>query len=615
MNKMGNSEHYKMYKAGKLWLTAAITVLAFTGMTASVKADDQGTKPTSTQQVVPSGSAVASTVSATTGMPASGAAPTTPAASPSVPTTANTEQANVSESGPAEQNEEPQLDNNLLSRAGSFHIFANEVRIGADVNGNIATRHYVSGNEFGTREESHNYKLAGKPVDVSYIESFDQLGANAFRNKNDDGDPKNDSYLYIAFGDQAWDKIKIENNQVFANGTRLDKLNNKADAVHHEKLIDFDQEFKTLNKLADFYARQEATKGVKVDFHDMNNRTIDVSGVDPETKIIYANVPAEYLSAAQPLTIKGLSTNENGPVVILNVVFNSTDDLFIGTQTRLVYTNGQMVNVNEKHDKPNHVIWNFGTGKRKLNVNSGYFLGSVLAPQSELNAGVNMDGNLIADHVNVTGGETHRWDLRGTIPRHHHIPYIPENLYPVIPHWSQESSQPSMPSTSTPSGQSSHQVNPSSPSGQSSQVTNPSTPSGQSSHQVKPSSPSGQSSQVTNPSTPSGQSSHQVNSSSPSGQSSQVTNPSTPSGQSSQSTKPSVPSSQSSQASKPSVPTSQSSQATKPSVPTSQSSQASKPSVPTSQSSQASKPSVPSSQSSQASKPSVPTSQIGRAHV
>ena len=49
---MGNSEHYKMYKAGKLWLTAAITVLAFTGMTASVKADDQGTKPTDRKSVV-----------------------------------------------------------------------------------------------------------------------------------------------------------------------------------------------------------------------------------------------------------------------------------------------------------------------------------------------------------------------------------------------------------------------------------------------------------------------------------------------------------------------------------------------------------------------------------
>lgn len=48
MNKMNESKHYKMYKAGKLWLTATITVLAFTGMTTAVKADDQGTSTINT---------------------------------------------------------------------------------------------------------------------------------------------------------------------------------------------------------------------------------------------------------------------------------------------------------------------------------------------------------------------------------------------------------------------------------------------------------------------------------------------------------------------------------------------------------------------------------------
>lgn len=43
-----------------------------------------------------------------------------------------------------------------------------------------------------------------------------------------------------------------------------------------------------------------------------------------------------------------------------------------------------------------------------------------------------MDGNLIANRVNVNGGETHRWDLRGDTAKPH-IPYIPDDLYPVIP--------------------------------------------------------------------------------------------------------------------------------------------------------------------------------------
>ncbi|MDM8266816.1 hypothetical protein QUW44_06525 [Limosilactobacillus pontis] len=78
-----------------------------------------------------------------------------------------------------------------------------------------------------------------------------------------------------------------------------------------------------MQKLADFYSAQEQTNGVKVDFSDMNNRYIDVSGVAPDVKVIYVSVPVNYLSDPQPLTIKGLSSSENGPVVIVNVDLGS----------------------------------------------------------------------------------------------------------------------------------------------------------------------------------------------------------------------------------------------------------------------------------------------------
>lgn len=190
MNKMNESKHYKMYKAGKLWLTATITVLAFTGMTTAVKADDQGTSTINTQQVIAAsnGPAESTTASAST---ATASSATTESAAVADSAVADNTQVNVLENDSS--SEERLLDNNLLSRAESFHIFVNEVQIGADVNGNIATRHYISGNEFGTRNESHNYKLNGQNGDVYYIESFDQLGANAFRNSNS----------YIIFGDQA----------------------------------------------------------------------------------------------------------------------------------------------------------------------------------------------------------------------------------------------------------------------------------------------------------------------------------------------------------------------------------------------------------------------------
>ncbi|MGN1283032.1 MAG: KxYKxGKxW signal peptide domain-containing protein [Limosilactobacillus sp.] len=332
---MNELKHYKMYKAGKLWLTATITVLAFTGMATSVKADNQETAATAPQSVIASNSS-ASSAASVSAEPVSSVASSTPqsstatVASSAAPAANGNAQATVSESANSSSPLKDQLDNNLLSEAERFHIFANEVQIGADVNGNIATRHYLSGNEFGTRNESHNYKLDGQTGDVYYIESFDQLGANAFRNSNS----------HVVFGNDAWGKIEIKDHHVFANGVRLDHLDPDKEKVENTKLIDFDQEFKNLRNLADLYAKQDQTEGVKVDFSDMNNRFIDISGVALGVKTIFVNVPLEYLSAPQPLTIKGLSSGEDGPVVILNVNMGSQTNVFLNTQTKLTYDDG-----------------------------------------------------------------------------------------------------------------------------------------------------------------------------------------------------------------------------------------------------------------------------------
>lgn len=40
------------------------------------------------------------------------------------------------------------------------------------------------------------------------------------------------------------------------------------------------------------------------------------------------------------------------------------------------------------------------------------FQGSVLAPDATINIHHNLDGNIVAEQVNVVGGETHRWDLQ-----------------------------------------------------------------------------------------------------------------------------------------------------------------------------------------------------------
>lgn len=279
-----------------------------------------------------------------------------------------------------------------LGKAAIFHIFSNKVKIGADVNGNIATKELVNGPEFGTRSESHNFTSG----DVYYIEHVDSIGANAFRTGNN----------YVVFGDDS--NVEVKGNQVYVNGTRLDHLN--ANDYHAVKgYIDFDEEFNKLQQRATELANRKSSADVKADFEtDMNNRYIDVSAA--KDSIIVVKVPAQYIEAPQPITIKGLSSDDKGPVVVLDVDTDK-DVINFNTQAKLSYSDGNTVSPNEGHNEPNHVLWNFGNKVNEINVNSGYLLGSVLAPNATFNTGVNVDGNIIADTVNINGGESHRWDL------------------------------------------------------------------------------------------------------------------------------------------------------------------------------------------------------------
>lgn len=202
--------------------------------------------------------------------------------------------------------------------------------------------------------------------------------------------------------------VEVKGNQVYVNGNRLDHLN--ASDYHLVKdYINFEEEFNQLRQRATELANRESATDVKADFKtDMNNRYIDVSGA--AGSIIVVDVPVEYLEAPQPITIKGLSSDDAGPLVVLNVKSDKNTVNF-NTQVKLNYNDGNTVSPSEGHSEPNHVLWNFSNTVNEVNVNSGYLLGSVLAPNATFNAGVNVDGNIVANVVNINGGESHRWDL------------------------------------------------------------------------------------------------------------------------------------------------------------------------------------------------------------
>lgn len=284
--------------------------------------------------------------------------------------------------------------NNPIGIAAGFHIFAGKVVISADCNGNLAVKEYVKGSEFGTRGDSHNIDVDGK--DTYYIEQIDEMGPNAFRTGNN----------YVIFGPNV--HYEIPNGQVLCNGNRLDHL--KASDLHQSaKVIDIHGELVHLAGIASDLDKHTQSEGVKSDLDgDMNNRFIDVSDVKSGTSMIYVDLDSKYLEASQPITIKGVSSADDGATIVINVKSGNTVNW--NTQSKLTYEDGTTPNANESHSKPNHVLWNFSNVEH-LNINSGYLMGSVLAPNAVITVGVNADGNLIGQEVDVTGGESHRWDL------------------------------------------------------------------------------------------------------------------------------------------------------------------------------------------------------------
>ncbi len=231
----------------------------------------------------------------------------------------------------------------------------------------------------------------------------------------------------MILGDDS--NVEFKGNQVYVNGNRLDHLK-KEDVQVAKGYIDVKSELNTLKGNADYLRGLNQSDGVIINSADMNNRSIDVSRAKDNQIVV--NVDKDWLEAPQPITIKGLNSNANGPVVILNVQ-GIKNEVNWQTQIHLVYDDGSSLSPNEGHSKSNHVLWNFGNDVKKLNINGGYLMRSVLAPNSELTVNVNADGNLIADRVNIRGGESHRWDLWAPELVKHSKPAKPADTKPGKP--------------------------------------------------------------------------------------------------------------------------------------------------------------------------------------
>lgn len=302
---------------------------------------------------------------------------------------------------------------NMLGVSSQFHIFAREAELHAHTNGNIAVQNLVGNVNFGTNiiEE-----LLDK--DISYIQNITNIAGSSFVSAGETRSNK------VIFGENI--DIDVSNpNRPMVNGVYIDHL--LASEVYQDKdgnvYIDFDAEFAKLEKLSASLSEQTANATYSNDsFDDMNQRVIDVTDMEPDADgHIVINLSADVLNTSTPLTIKGLSADPDGNTVIINVDTAGSTNYQVNSQIKIIYDDGTERNNQETEDfGDNHLLWNFYDSTASDKLATGVisvdrpFQGSILAPAAEIDANQNIDGNLIANKVNVKA-ETHRWDLQDNV--------------------------------------------------------------------------------------------------------------------------------------------------------------------------------------------------------
>lgn len=320
---------------------------------------------------------------------------------------------------------------NMLGVSSQFHIFAREAELHAHTNGNVAVQNLVVNVNFGTNiiEE-----LLDK--DISYIQNISNIAGSSFVSAGETRSNK------VIFGENI--EIDVSNpNRPMVNGVYIDHL--LASEVYQDKdgnvYIDFDKEFAKLEKLSASLSEASANATYTSDsFEDMNQRVIDVTDMQPDADgHIVINLSADVLNTSTPLTIKGLSADADGNTVIINVDTAGATNYQVNSQIKIIYDDGTERNNKETEDfGDNHLLWNFYDSTASDKLATGVisvdrpFQGSILAPAAEIDANQNIDGNIIANKVNVKA-ETHRWDLQDNVDNENDPEPVPDYEKPVHP--------------------------------------------------------------------------------------------------------------------------------------------------------------------------------------
>ncbi len=277
----------------------------------------------------------------------------------------------------------------LLGIASQFHVFAkNKTTVNAHTDENIATHELDAKNNFGT--ELHEGLLN---QEINYIQKTDSFA-------NSSGIPTGSTRMNkFVVGSNV--DVALQDGHPTVNGSRLDHLTPDdfyKDRAGHE-YIDFEQEFAKLNVAANDLATITPAKTyTAADFPDMNNRTIDLTGLSV-TGFLLVNIDAEVLTMNTPLQI----INPNDQVVVFNVINSSSA---LNVQSPIKYNDRSNHETEDFSDA--NISWNFENEMTDLTI-SAPFQGTILAPNATIRITQNQDGTIIGTNV-ILDAATNRWD-------------------------------------------------------------------------------------------------------------------------------------------------------------------------------------------------------------
>lgn len=146
----------------------------------------------------------------------------------------------------------------------------------------------------------------------------------------------------------------------------------------------------------------------------------------------------------QPVKIYGLSSKVDGPTVVINVIGMPAGSELTMMRRTTMSTRAKVI------EHPNHVLWNFGDSAAHILIQGGHFMGSILAPNATVTANVNVDGNIVANIVNIEGGESHKWDIHPVEPPSFIVdpPQPPQPTQPTEPSQPEQPTNPEQPTDS-----------------------------------------------------------------------------------------------------------------------------------------------------------------------